>query len=75
MSGKTSTRIDQAFVDIAGAAVLLGLPRRRVEELIATERFPKQSFKVGRSRRWEVSELVEWARAGGAGFAHGVGTA
>lgn len=55
---------DALMTDIRGVAALLGLSVRHTQALDASGRLGPQAVCLGRSRRWSVSELRQWVKAG-----------
>ena len=53
-----------ALLDTEGAADLLGVSRRYLQQMDRSGRLGPQSIRLGRCARWSRAELEAWAAAG-----------
>jgi len=56
--------LEPALVDANGAAQMLGVSRSHLLQMDRTGRLGPRGILHGRSRRWVVQELREWAANG-----------
>ena len=56
----------QELVDIKGVAAMLHLAPRTTRRLDVEGRLPV-AIKIGKSKRWRISELQQWIEAGAPG--------
>jgi predicted DNA-binding transcriptional regulator AlpA len=52
-------------VSIQGTTALTSLSLRTTYELIANNKFPMHSMKVGKRKYWTVASIKRWVEAGG----------
>lgn len=60
MKGNSAPAATATFIGIGHAAQLLSVSVRLIESLIVQGRFPAPC-RFGRTRRWRVDEILEWA--------------
>jgi len=51
----------EALTDLQ-VADLIGISRRKVHDLAATDKSFPASIRIGRSRRWIREEVIDWLR-------------
>jgi hypothetical protein len=62
---RPSVDCESLMVDARGLAVFLGIPPKKLPQLLSTDRLPLPCrLGLGRCRRWSVLELLEWVKAG-----------
>jgi len=58
-------RNDALMIDTAGMAAFLGVPTRKANQLVFSDRIPLPCrLGLGNCPRWSVLELLEWVEAG-----------
>jgi predicted DNA-binding transcriptional regulator AlpA len=60
------TRPAQELTDIKGVAAMLNIAERTTRRLDVEGRLPV-AIKIGKSKRWRISELHQWIEAGAPG--------
>ena len=56
---------ESLMVDVRGLAAFLGIPPKKMPQLLCTDRLPLPCrLGLGRCRRWSILELLEWVEVG-----------
>ena len=62
---RTIQRIEPLQVGYQGLTALTSIPRRSLELLIASGKFPQPTMRIGRRPYWATSTVRDWVDAGG----------
>jgi predicted DNA-binding transcriptional regulator AlpA len=65
LTPRSIQRIEPLQVGYPGLTALTSIPRRSLEMLIASGKFPQPTMRIGRRPYWATSVVREWVQAGG----------